>query len=166
MQSARVSTSFTSQSILAGNPVRAAANCPHPCPPERRADHNFVMMLDAYRGSGGLARAEELLALFRRNGGPDVTRLARWIVERKIICFEWQSQTWLPLFQFNRVDLVPDPQLNPVFEELQPVYDHWEMATWFARPNPWLAHRIPVETLGTDFPAVLGAARADRFVAS
>ena len=80
-----------------------------------------------------------------------------------LVCFGWQAQTWLPLFQFQRVTLSPDPQLRPLFAELTKVYYDWEMASWFALPNPWLDQRVPVDTLGRDYCAVLDAARADRF---
>ena len=129
------------------------------------ADDQFISMRVFYRGSGGLAQAPELLALFKRHAGPNVATLARWIVERQVIGFEWQRQTWFPLFQFSRQDLAPDPRLRPVFAELTGVYDAWELANWFARPNPWLTDRVPVDTLDSDRAAVLYAARADRFVA-
>ena len=130
------------------------------------SDQRFVAMLDAYRASGGLARAEEVLAMFRRCSGPDVAVLARWIAQRELICFEWQQQTWMPLFQFDRVHLCPDVRLQAVFTELNCVYDQWEIGNWFALPNAWLAERSPVEALSYDFSAVLDAARADRFVAA
>ncbi len=85
--------------------------------------------------------------------------LASWIDRRKVICFERRDAVWLPWFQFHRVDLVPHPQLAPVF-------DAWEMADWFARPNTWLAHRTPVALLVSDLAAVRDAARADRFIAN
>ena len=37
--------------------------------------------------------------------------------------------------------------------------------TWFAQPNPWLADRLPADTLELDRSAVLHAARADRLLA-
>ena len=133
---------------------------------ESSKDFDFVMMLDAYRDGGCLVRADELLSLFKRNGGPDVAGLARWIVERKIICFDWQAQTWLPLFQFRRLEVMPDPRPDPVLVELNPSFDQWEVATWLARPNPSLSHRAPVQTLDLDYQAVLDAARADGFIAN
>jgi hypothetical protein len=129
-------------------------------------DRQFVVMLDAYRSSGGLARAQEILTMFKRRDGPGVAALARWIVSRELICFEWQAQSWLPLFQFKRPDLTPDPRLRPVFAELTQMYDHWELAAWFSLPNPWLAQRAPVDTLRRDHRAVLDAARAERFALS
>lgn len=126
-----------------------------------------MAMLDAYRGSGGLARAQEVLNMFKRCGGPGVAALARWIVSRELICFEWQAQTWLPVFQFSRQGLTPDPRLRPVFAELTQIYDHWDMATWFSLPNPWLGQCAPVDSLGSGHgSAVLDAARAERFALS
>jgi hypothetical protein len=125
-------------------------------------DEQFIAMLDAYRDHGGLARVQEVVARFRRCRGADVATLANWITRRQVICFEWQSQSWLPLFQFNRVDMEPQPELGQLFTELVAVYDHWELAGWFVRPHARLAHRTPVEALATDLAAVIGAARFDR----
>lgn len=142
-----------------------AMNVPQPRAQEHHADHQFVALLDSYRSSGGLARAQEVIALFKCRCGPDAATLASFIVERKVISFEWQSQTWIPLFQFNRFDMTPQPELGQVITELSSIYDTWELANWFARPNPWLSDRIPVDTLVSDLPAVLNAARAERFIA-
>lgn len=64
-------------------------------------------MLDAYRDSDGLARCPEALALFRRRFGSDARILTRRMVEHEVVCFEWQSQTWFPLFQFRGMDFAP-----------------------------------------------------------
>ena len=154
---------------MANSPNQAVCNaiqCSRQQAPDRAVDQQFIAMLDAYRSSGGLARAPEILAMFKRAGGPDVSALARWVVSRELICFEWQAQTWLPVFQFNRRDLSPDRRLGPVFGELAQIYDHWDVATWFSLPNPWLAQRVPVDTVRRDHGAVLEAARAERFALS
>lgn len=164
MQNVLVPKPVSSPDLSTVRHVCDAVNCPYQCAQECRADHQFVAMLNSYRGSGGLARKQEVVALFKRRCGPDVATLASWIVERQVICFEWQSQTWLPWFQFNRFDMAPQPELGQVFAELTSVYDPWELATWFAQPNPWLADRAPVDTLGVDLSAVLQAARANRFI--
>ena len=82
------------------------------------------------------------------------------------MCFEWRADIWLPWFQFHNADLVPHPQLSPVFDELNSVYEPWEIANWFARPNRWLMDRVPVKMLVSDLLAVLRAARVDRFIAN
>ena len=127
-------------------------------------DEQFVAMLNAYRGSGGLVRDGELLALFRRSSGPDADTLANWIAQREVIGFEWQSRTWFPVFQFRHLDMERQPALGQVFAELIPAYDSWDLADWFAQPNPWLADRVPAETLELDSFAVLQAARVGRFI--
>ena len=145
---------------------RHAACMPRQYPPVRSADQQFITMLDAYRDTGGIARARELIQLCRSHGGPTVAMIAAWIDSRAVICFEWRADIWLPWFQFHRHDLTPHPQLVPVFGELNAVYDPWDSAGWFAEPNPWIAHRAPVDALLTDLPGVLQAARADRFIAN
>ena len=127
--------------------------------------HGFVALLNGYRGSGGLAPAEELLHSFKNRGGLDVSMLARWIVARQVISFTWQARTWLPLFQFCPRDGTPLRELGPVFAELNPVFDECELATWFATPNLSLDGRSPVQAFLSDSSAVVRAARIDRFVA-
>lgn len=133
-----------------------------PCAPAC-ADEDFVALLQAYRCSGGLARGDEVAALLERRNKLCIAVLARWIVERSVISFEWQAQTWLPWFQFARPDPVPEPALAAVLAELAAVFDGWELACWFVRPNSALAGRTPVQARATDPAAVLQAARADRF---
>ena len=129
-------------------------------------DGQFVSMLNAYRGSGGLARDKELLSSSRRLCSFDADTLASWIAGREVVGFYWQSRTWLPLFQFNMLDMTRAPVLGQVLAELTPVYDAWELANWFSQPNPWLADCVPAEALETDPFAVLQAARVCRFVAN
>ena len=129
-------------------------------------DDQFVSMLNAYRGSGGLARDKELLSSSRRICGFDAHMLATWMAEREVIGFYWQSRTWLPLFQFNLPDMTRAPALGQVLAELIPVYSPWELANWFSQPNPWLADCVPAEALKSEPLAVLQAARVCRFVAN
>ena len=128
-------------------------------------DFQFRAMQHSYRKSGGLARVHEVAERFHECGSPDPSRLDQWIERREVICFHWREQAWLPWFQFNRFELAPHRQLQPVFAELNPVFDGWELGTWFARPNAWLGDRLPVHAVMADLPAVLDAARADRFIA-
>ena len=129
-------------------------------------DGQFIAMLNAYRGSGGLARDKELLSFSRRCCSFDAGTLASWSAEREVIGFFWQSRTWLPLFQFNLPDMTLAPALGQILAELIPVYDPWELANWFSQPNPWLADCVPAEALEPDPLAVLQAARVCRFIAN
>ena len=134
--------------------------------PSWQINLDFIAMLNAYRPSGGLARANEVAVRFRPHGGTSVTALAQWIVRRQVISFEWQGKIWLPLFQFNHEDMARQPGLDAVLSELVLVYDNWEIAKWFSLPNPWLADNTPADTLASNAPEVLNAARAERFVAA
>lgn len=132
----------------------------------RQADTEFVQMLDGFRASGGLARLQEVADRCERRGGPDIATLAACLARKEIICFEWQSQLWLPLFQFNPLDMTIRPQIQPVVAELSCIYGPWDLAYWFSQPNPWLADRAPADALLSDLPTVLQAARADRFISN
>jgi hypothetical protein len=128
-------------------------------------DFQFIALLDAYRPSGGLARAQEMLELFMHRGGPDTATVARWMVRREVLCLDWHAQSWMPVFQFGVANMAPLPQLAPVLAELNPVYPPWALMAWFAQPNPWLEGERPADVLVSDAAGVLNAARADRFVA-
>jgi len=49
--------------------------------------------------------------------------------------------------------------------ELTAVMTYDEVAHWFSLPNKWLNGDVPAQLLMIDVPAVLAAARTDRFVA-
>lgn len=133
---------------------------------ERRTDSQFMEMLDAYRHSGGLARAQEVFALFKARSAQEPVVLARWIVKRNVISFDWQSKVWIPLFQFNRADMTIQTGVVEVLMALNPIFEAWELAYWFAQPNRWLAHgSMPADLICSDAHAVLRAACSDRFIA-
>lgn len=118
-------------------------------------------MLESFRSSGGLARGPEVFAMFERLNVADVGTLAGWIVNRKVICFEWQARMWLPLFQFDRADMSPQAGLRDVLQVLTPDYEPWQLAQWFARPNARLAGQSPCDAMAAQPMAVLRVARGD-----
>jgi hypothetical protein len=139
------------------HPVNPAAQSAH----QACSDHQFIALLGAYRCSGGLARGQEMLARIQLcHSGAEVT-LADWIVHRKVICFDWQEKLWLPLFQFNKLDMTPLAGLDQVLAELVPKYAGLEVAMWFAQAHPWLANETPADRLQSDLAGVLHAARTD-----
>jgi hypothetical protein len=172
MQNIQIAKPASAALELPMRPVPVSTKQQCQCEMDFGADRQFVLMLDAYRESGGLCRAQELRELLAGPplaGGRDDSVLNGWIMRREVICFQWQANAWLPWFQFNRPGETPQPQLRPqlqpVLSELNTVYDPWEMASWFIRPNPWLADRMPVNALVSHLPEVLHAARAERFIA-
>jgi len=123
----------------------------------------FMGLLKAFRHTGGLLRAQEAAARCKPHSGTPVHTLAGWICHRKVVSFEWLSRIWLPVFQFNRADMSRQSGLDEVLAELVMIFDHWELAQWFATPNPWLGDHTPADMLASAAPDVLQAARAERF---
>lgn len=72
---------------------------------------------------------------------------------------------WLPLLQFDGVDMSLQPAMAQVAAELAGVFDAWELWCWLAAPNSSLDDRAPFDVLLNDPDAVLQAARVDRFIA-
>jgi len=122
-------------------------------------------LADAYAASGGLIADDELAAVLGRSVDQPLSRLARWILNREVVCIPWQLQSVLPLFQFDQRDMSLRPEVVEVVSELAGALDDWDVALWFVTPNSWLDSATPVATIGTDPAAVLQAARADRFIA-
>ena len=133
----------------------------HPC-----ADRQFLAMRDAYRRSGGLARGEDFARLLEDQRRGDFVSLAKLIAAGEVLAFEWRDARWIPMFQFNLGDLSIKPAPRRVLGELAKTFDGWSLAVWFVEPNSWLSHRRPVDLIEAELPAVLEAARADRFIAT
>ncbi len=124
-------------------------------------DTEFVALLAAYRSTGGLARTHEVVGLLRNDHDrPNTEQLARWIVTRQIISFDWQQQTWFPCFQFDRDTGRPHRVVADIVRALSTTLDDWQIACWFVRPQPWADGAVPAECLLCQPAVVLAAARA------
>ena len=126
-------------------------------------DEQFLSMLRGFRASGGLHRGSRYAARARccrmaddQNAG-DVT---------PPLYFEWGGELWFPAFQFNPADRSLRCAPAQIIAELAPLFDGWELAQWFVAPNLWLGDARPVDLLDIDPDGVVGAARADRFIAT
>jgi hypothetical protein len=131
----------------------------------RLEDRQFLEMDRSYARSGGTATGDEVARRLRRWSEQPLSTIARWIVDRRIVCFEWEGQTLVPLFQFDLDDMTIRAGVTAVVNELKDVFDMWELAVWFAQPNTWLDEACPVDEILTRPHDVLQAARSDRFVA-
>ena len=70
------------------------------------------------------------------------------------------------LFKFKGADMTLQTGIVEVLMALNPVFESWEMAYWFAQPNRWLENGSkPADLIRTDAHAVLRAACSDRFIA-
>jgi hypothetical protein len=148
-----------------GLPAMNAASA-HAAPrAEAVADDRYQAMVHTYQRTGGLVSCDEAAALLRRHRDQPISVLARWIVAGTVVNFSWQGQTLVPLFQFDLRDMSLRRAASEVICELWGVFDDLDLAIWFAQPNAWLGNAAPVDALEIDQPAVLQAARADRYIA-
>jgi len=132
---------------------------------ERLEDRQFRQMQEAYGRTGGLVNGTEAARRLRRYCDQPLSTLARLIVARSIVCFEWRSQLLVPLFQFEVADMSLRSSVVQVMREFSSVLDDWECAWWFSQPNVWLHGEAPVDLIVQEPTRVLAAARTDRFVA-
>lgn len=130
------------------------------------SDRDFVAMRTGYRATGGIARGDDLARLLEDTQRGDLASLARLIAAGEVFGFDWHGSFWVPMFQFELRDLSVKPAVRQVQRELAQVFDGWTIAVWFAQRNSWFDEQRPVDLLDTQLPAVLHAARADRFIAS
>ncbi len=133
---------------------------------ELPSDRDFIVMLAAYRATGGIARTDDLARMLNEHRRAGLDGLAGLIADGTVFGFEWRSEFWLPMFQFEPRDLSVKPAPRQVVEELTDEFDGWALAVWFAQPNSWLHDRRPVDLLDSQLGQVLEAARTDRFIAA
>jgi hypothetical protein len=160
MQTAEMSRTVMPSKSVGLIPVSSGQGCASWKAQESQQNNQFVGLLNAFRPSGGLARAPEVAARFKRQGVTDVSPMASWLLKRQVISIEWQSKIWLPLFQFCPTSMALRAGLSSVLAELVVRYDEWAIADWFAQPNVWLADCAPADVLAVAAPQVLIAARA------
>jgi len=132
----------------------------------RLEDRQYLVMQQAFRAAGGVVNGDQLAYLMRKRVDQPISAVARWIVGREVVSYEWRSQTMLPLFQFEMPRVVVRSTVACVIRELRELYTDWGLAMWFVDSNSWLHGAAPVTAIETDPCAVLEAARADRFIAN
>lgn len=145
---------------------QARTSQPAPAIDGRPCSAGFAALLGAYRSSGGSTRGDDLARLLEDRQRSDGVSLARLIECGAAFGFEWRETLWIPMFQFDSRDLAVKSGVRQALVELSADFDGWELAAWFASGNTWLGGHRPVDLMESDLPAVLGAARADRFVAA
>ena len=130
------------------------------------SETGVAAMRKAFAPSGGLVRADDLVQRMRERKRGDYVALARMIARGEVCVCEWQCILWLPMFQFDPLDLSVRQSARMAIDELGNEFKHWALTAWFARPNAWLADRRPVDVLQRNSLAVLEAACADRYIAA
>ena len=129
-------------------------------------DLEFITICDAYRSSGGIARAPELAECLLARPPLGSHGLEAMIVAGRVFSFAWNRSCWVPMFQFGpERGPLPRAAVAEVLTELAPSFDGWHLAAWFVQPNAWLRERRPLDLLDSDLDDVLATARADRYIA-
>lgn len=130
----------------------------------RIEDEQYLDMSRFYRRQGGLASADEVTWRMARHWDQPISVLDGWIVRREVVNIVWRFRTLVPMFQFTPGDMRIRPVVGSLLAELRGVFDDWEIADWLMQPNAWLQDERPLNLLAVDGAAVVGAARADRFI--
>jgi hypothetical protein len=154
---------------MCGRRLPAVANGDRPDPRYLpcSTEHQMADMRMAFAASGGLLTVGELAQGNDPHSRARFGHIARGIATREIIGFMWQSEPWVPMFQFDAGPrMLPRKALRPLFELLVPLYDPWEMANWFVRPNQWLTGHRPVDDCAGHLAAVLDVAHLEHFIAT
>jgi hypothetical protein len=141
-----------------------------PAPHEKMAglagDREFAAVRAGCQASGGVVRGGDLAGWLEKRQRGDAVSLAKLIISGNIFGFEWQGNFWIPMFQFDFRDLSIRQAPRKVRAELGGVFDGWTLSVWFVQPCVWLNGQSPIDLLEADLPAVLEAARSERFVAT
>ena len=120
----------------------------------------FIALLEAFRAAGGTAPGEVVGRLLDEHRPGPAVSLAKLIFTGQVFGFEWRGSLWIPMFQFDAVDLTLKASVQQVRAALPPQASGWALASWFAQPHSRLGGLRPVDRLEADLPAVLRAARA------
>lgn len=128
----------------------------------RPSEPEFVSLCASCRDSGGIVGGDDLARLLEDRRIGDCANLGRCIASGEVFGFERRGCTWIPMFQFEPLDLSTRSVLVPVVWAFGRVLDGWALALWFTRPNDLLNKLRPVDVLDSNRFGVLNAARADR----
>ena len=133
---------------------------------DRPNERDFDILLAGYMWSGGIARSNEAARRLEALQPGSLISVERLIAANAVFAFDWRGSLWLPMFQFAPDARLVNPHARRVLTELASVFDGWAIACWFLDANLWLQGRRPIDVMESAPPAVLAAARGDRFIAT
>jgi hypothetical protein len=123
-------------------------------------DATFVHMMRAFARTGGMTNGypagRQPLPPTGQSFAPE---------NGPLISFLWEGRVWIPRFQFDPTDRSIRSVVKNVVAELSSAFDGWQLAVWFSTPNLWIGDYRPVDMIDSCPECLLGAARADRFIA-
>ena len=83
--------------------------------PVPQADQLFLGLVDSFQATGGLIWVGDLESMFMLRSSGSTKEFALSIADRQVVHFEWQAQTWLPLFQFDLIRMQARPAFKKTF---------------------------------------------------
>jgi len=142
-----------------------ASHCPRQSAAPASAANFFDLMCQRLVGEGGLIPETALRERWREYGRPSQA-LDELLDGGRLCSITSHAQRWLPAFQLDANDLTPRADVAAIAEELAGGMDAAEILAWFACRNDALDGETPIARLRSGLPAVLDAARLDRFIGS
>ena len=127
--------------------------------------HSMCDPMERHRATGGCFRLEALAERLDMPVRRCAALLDRWILSRSVLLLPQEPEALVPVYQIDLAAGAPFPAVQTILAELSGVFSPVEISEWFISPNLWLADRPPAELIAIDSRAVVGAARADRFIA-
>jgi hypothetical protein len=129
-------------------------------------EREFATLNARYLDSGGIVQGDQIAAMMYGHFDQPISRLARLVINRQVVHFQWGSQLLMPVFQFDRHTMEVRAEVLQTVAELSAAFSDLDLVQWFVEPSAWLGGKMPIDALKTNAPAVLDAARADRFIAA
>ncbi|HEY4342265.1 MAG TPA: hypothetical protein VGM97_20145 [Steroidobacteraceae bacterium] len=126
----------------------------------------FKTLQAAFARTGGLATGDQVAQRLLVRSDQAISLIARMIVKRQVVAFEFRASILIPLFQFDIPQMRVRPEVSALLLELNDVLDDWDIALWFSEPNDWLRGSAPVDSFLTDPEATYKSARTVRYVMS
>lgn len=142
-----------------------ASHCPRQSAAPASAANFFDLMRQRLADEGGLIPETALRERWREYGRPSQA-LDELLDGDRLCSITSHAQRWLPAFQLDANDLTPRADVAAIAEELAGGMDAAEILAWFACRNDALDGETPIARLRSGLPAVLDAARLDRFIGS
>jgi hypothetical protein len=129
--------------------------------PEQPSDAaRFRELCEAFRATGGIARADDLARLLEDFQSGNFATLAKRMASKEILHFEWRGMHWVPMFQFDLRDLSHRPAARLFLDACGAEVSGWALACWLASPSTSLGDQAPIELFESDLLGLCAAAHA------
>lgn len=142
-----------------------ATPCPRRPSAQPPTEDFFGLMAQRLAAEGGFIAEAALREQWQRLGRRP-RELDKLLREDRLHSIARGALRWLPAFQFHADGCTLRADVAVVAEELAGGMDTAEILAWFACSNAALDGETPIARLRTGLPAVLEAARLDRFIGS